>query len=206
MPGVVSASARATLTGPAAFDERWRSAQRHQPFFCEENVWWLLTGDGLPRPRAAVFICNEEGGVAMWGQRAAAADPLIWDYHVVAALPRDGLIVDLDDRLRPAWPVADWLAHAFRLPGDHPLSPRFRVVDEEILRQTFSTDRRHMLDAWGGAVRPLPAWSPPYEPALGMTLPRFLNPRDDVAGVVVDADGLLALCSPSPAAPEGTDV
>lgn len=178
-------------------DDRWRAAQRYQPFFCEENVWHLVTGDALPRPRAAVFITSTVDVVAMWGQRAAAADPILWDYHVVALLPEHGLVVDLDDRDAVLWDVDDWLAHAFRPLADPGLAPLFRVVDESALRRTFSTDRRHMYDDAGAPQRPFPSWPAPWQPALGMTLPRFLDPRDDFAGVVVDADGLSALCDPS---------
>jgi hypothetical protein len=180
----------------ALLDERWRHAQQHQSFFCEENVWHLVTGAGLPRPRAAVFVANDAGAVPMWGQRAAACDPLVWDYHVVALLPAAAVIVDLDDRISPAWSLDAWLEHAFRI-DDPELAPRFRVVDEVDLRRTFSTDRSHMLAADGSPCQPLPPWPAPYQPALGMTLPRFLDPRDDVAGVVVDAGGLRRLCAAS---------
>ncbi len=132
----------------------------------------------------------------MWGQRAAEADPLFWDYHVVALLPQLGIVVDLDDRDAVAWPVASWLEHAFGPLTVPALRPLFRVVDEESLRATFSTDRSHMLSPDGTAGRPLPPWSPPWQASLGMTLPRFLAPKDDIAGVVVDDQGFLSLCAP----------
>ncbi len=191
----VRAPVTADLPGPLpVLDERWRAAQRHQPFFCEENVWCLVTGDALPAPRAAVFITSATDVVPMWGQRAAAVDPILWDYHVVALLPAHGLVVDLDDRDAVAWSVDDWLAHAFRPLAEPTLAPRFRVVDEATLRRTFSTDRRHMLDDDGTPQRPFPPWPAPWQEELGMTLPCFLDPLGDFAGAVVDADGLRALC------------
>jgi hypothetical protein len=178
-----------------ALDESWRHAQRHQPFFCEENALLLVRdASGLPGPRAAVFITNERGVVPMWGQRAAEVDPILWDYHVVVLLPALGVIVDLDDRASVAWPVASWLTHAFRPLADPSLAPRFRIVDAPDLERTFSSDRRHMRDDGGKPLRPFPPWPAPFRADLGATLPRFLDVHDDIAGVVVDADGLLALC------------
>lgn len=177
--------------GAPPFDEAWRARQRHQPYFCEENVWWLLADAGLPAPACAVFVTNERRSVAMWGQRAAVRDPIVWDYHVVALLPASGTIVDLDDRARVARPVTEWLAHAFRADEAH-LLPRFRVVPGPEFLAVFSSDRSHMLDAAARPLQPLPPWPAPYAPARGMNLPRFLDLADPIAGVVVDAVGLRA--------------
>lgn len=173
------------------FDAAWRARQRYQPYFCEENVWWLLAGDDLPAPAAAVFVTNERRRVAMWGQRAAISDPIVWDYHAVALLPAIGMIVDLDDRWQVARPVSAWLAHAFRGDDAH-FAPRFRVVPKAEFLGVFSSDRSHMLDAAGRPVQPLPPWHAPHAAARGMNLPRFLDLADGIAGVVVDAAGLVA--------------
>jgi hypothetical protein len=179
-----------TAVPEPAFDEAWRARRCHQPYFCEENVWRLLTDGALPTDAAALFVTNAARTVAMWGQRAAARDPILWDYHVVALLPRAGLVVDLDDRERVAWPLPDWLAHAFR--ATRPAwQPRFRCVPRGQLLATFSSDRSHMLDARGAARVPLPPWPAPFRTELGMTLPRFLDLDDEVAGTVTDAAGLL---------------
>lgn len=174
---------------PRSFDARWRAAQRHQPFFCEENVWHLLQAVDVPRPAAALFVTNRVRAVAMWGQRQGPPDPVVWDYHVVVLCPAAGLVIDLDDRRRAAWWVGDWLANTFR-PGEAHAAPWFRrVADGDFLR-TFSTDRSHMADAAGRPLRPLPPWPPPFQPALGMTLQRFLDLDDPIAGEIIDAASL----------------
>ena len=168
-------------------DKTWRQRQPYQPYFCEENVWQLLQAEGLPQPRAAVFVTNATRTVAMWGQRAGRPDPVVWDYHVVLLLPKEGLILDLDDRDQLVWPVRDWLGHAFRA-DQFDLQPRFRIVDGEEFLAKFSSDRSHMRDARKRPVQPFPDWPAPFDPARGMNLMRFVDPEDAIAGVVVDAD------------------
>jgi protein N-terminal glutamine amidohydrolase len=173
--------------------EALRRSAAHQPCFCEENVWLLLDSGALPEPAAAVFVTNHARQVAMWGQRAARREPIVWDYHVVALLPKARIVLDLDDRERFAWPLADWLAHAFRTATPPAQQPCFRVVPQAAFLATFSSDRRHMRDATGRELQPFPPWPAPFRRELGHTLPRFLDLADDVAGVVTDADGLLKL-------------
>lgn len=175
------------------FDDAWRRTRPHQPFFCEENVWRLLVDGALSTDSAAVFVTNAQRTVAMWGQRAARVDPVVWDYHVVALTRRDRLlptIVDLDDRERVAWPLRQWLEHAFSEDVEPEFAPRFRVVPRAQFVATFSSDRSHMRDAAGRERQPFPKWPAPYRPELGMTLPRFLDLDDAIAGVVTDRRGL----------------
>ena len=177
-----------------AFDVAWRAAQRYQPYFCEENVWQLLAGAALPAPAAALFVTNAARTVAMWGQRAAHRDPIVWDYHVVALLPQHARIVDLDDRTRIDRPLHEWLAHAFR--SDEPdLQPRFRCVPRDELLATFRSDRSHMRDARGRPLQPFPDWPPVGDPTQPHNLQRFLDLADPIAGTVVDANGLLELAA-----------
>jgi len=178
---------------PAFGSDAWRRTCAHQPYYCEENVWRLFVDERLPEPGAALFVTNAARQVAMWGQRAAHQDPILWDYHVVALLPGRKVVVDLDDRERAVWPVRDWLRHAFRPWVEPELQPRFRVVPQAVLLATFSTDRSHMRGDDGTPTRPAPPWPAPFQPALGMTLPRLLDLGDASAGVVTDAGGLLAL-------------
>lgn len=174
-----------------AFDDAWRRAQDHQPFFCEENVLRLLQRTALPADAAAVFVSNDDRSVAMWGQRAASEDPIVWDYHVVALLPAHDLVVDLDDRRQVAWPRRAWLTHAFREPLEPRFRARFRIVPRGELLARFSSDRSHMRDLQGRPLHAFPAWPAPFDPQLGHTLPRFVDLADAIAGVVTDAAGLL---------------
>jgi protein N-terminal glutamine amidohydrolase len=175
----------------SGFSAAWRATQRYQPYFCEENVWQLLAGAGLPAAAAAVFVTNPSRTVAMWGQRAAARDPIVWDYHVVALLPHERLIVDLDDRDQCAWPIADWLERAFRRSAPADLQPRFRIVPRAVFLAEFASDRSHMRWPDGSPRQPFPAWPPPHGRAGGSNLQRFLDLADPIAGVVTDRDGLL---------------
>jgi len=182
-----------TAYDPAQFDDDWRAGRPYQPFFCEENVWQLLRSGDLPAPAAAIFVTNARRTVAMWGQRAAATDPVVWDYHVVALLAQQRIILDLGDRERAAWPLADWLSHAFRIDTPARLQPRFRIVTAEQFLTTFSSDRSHMRDAAGRRLRAFPPWAAPFQATRGMNLPRFLDLADAIAGVVTDRAGLMAL-------------
>ena len=181
------------------FDADWhraRMASAYQPYFCEENVWRLLADGVVPEPAAALFITNRRRTVAMWGQRAATRDPIVWDYHVVAlSLAGGGLVLDLDDRERAAWPLAEWLAHAFPVAVAGPHDPRFRIVPREPFLERFCSDRSHMRDAAGLPLQPFPAWPAPFDPQVGMTLPRFLDLDDPIAGTVTDRPGLLRLAT-----------
>lgn len=174
--------------------EELRANAARQPFFCEENVFCLLTGGALPEAGAAVFVTNRARQVAMWGQRLASQDPIFWDYHVVALLPHAGLILDLDDREHVAWPVAAWLPHAFRAPWPRH-QPRFRIVPLAELLATFSSDRRHMRGKDGEPLQPFPPWPAPFRPELGHTLHRFLDLDDPIAGTVTDVAGFPAAAS-----------
>lgn len=183
----------ARVDDPLAGLEALRRGAAHQPFFCEENVWLLLQDRRLPEPGAAVFLTNGARRVAMWGQRAARRDPIVWDYHVVVLLPVARIVLDLDDRARFAWPLADWLARAFRAATPRVEQPSFRVVPHAELQATFSSDRRHMRDEHGRERQPFPPWPAPFRAELGHTLARFLDLDDRIAGTVTDADGLLTV-------------
>jgi len=178
---------------PPDLDARFCKNQPYQPFYCEENVWCLLQNPALPEPGAALFVTNPHHSVAVYGQRHATHDPLIWDYHVVLLLPRHGLVLDLDDREPGARPLAAWLARAFRRTDPVHLQPHFRVVPAADFLRTFSSDRSHMRTAAGCLSQPAPPWPAPFQPHLGMNLLRFVDLKDPIAGTVVDAEGLLRL-------------
>jgi protein N-terminal glutamine amidohydrolase len=139
--------------------------------------------------RAAVFITNEERTVPTFAQRAG--DPVVWDYHVVvfAHAAHGWRALDLDTTLGFDLPVETWLTGSFGpVPQRENLQPRFRVVDAEELAATFASDRSHMRSEDGAPTRPFPPW-PPISCALGpMTLPRYLDLTDTIAGVWLTLD------------------
>jgi hypothetical protein len=172
---------------------KWSSldvdALPYAAFFCEENVWQIARSALVPVPvssRHVVFISNAQRAVAMWSQRAAVVDPVLWDYHVV--LLADGVVVDVDCTAGKVLPVRDWVVASFREGIPDQAKPRFRVVDAAVFAALFSSDRSHMQ----GAGKPEPPWPAPWQPALGMNLMRFVDLDDDVAGFVCDLSGLLA--------------
>jgi len=174
---------------------------RYQPFYCEENAWWLCAEPALaPSPGTArggaqvLFIVNRAGHCPFAGQRAGARGEIIWwDYHVVL-LDAARRIWDLDTRLGLPLPAADWLTGSFpfiaRLPAA--LAPRFRLVPCAEYRRDFASDRSHMRDSAGRWRHPPPPW-----PAIGrgMRLPRYLHPDAPEPGQLLDYQGLLRLLS-----------
>lgn len=162
------------------------------PFFCEENVWHNL--QRLPVPladRRAVFVTNTAKTVAMWAQRAAASDPIIWDYHVVVVALADAdnaIVVDVDCTAGVVLPLERWLAASFRAGVPDEVKPRFRVVAAADFLARFCTDRSHMMSASGAPLQPLPPWPAPNPslwqsdlPAGAMNLLRWINLDDDFA-------------------------
>jgi len=165
------------------------------PFYCEENIWWLAADDrvGAGR-RQVVVISNPERKVALWSQRAgleAQQGLVVWDYHVVLAC--DEMLWDLDSALGVPVPLSGYLPATFR--GAPPaFQPSFRVLDAEVYRETFASDRRHMRGEDGGFVRTPPRWPPLGD---GHRLPDLLDFDRPGPGQVVDVEGLVRLlCSP----------
>lgn len=181
---------------------------RYQPFYCEENVWWLCQHPRLAAgERLAVFIANAAGRCALWQQRLAQPGQLVvWDYHVVlfhrpqevddptssSDSARGWRVWDLDSRLPLPVPLDRYLAQTFRplaAEGGH-LAPRFRLVEAERLLAIFSTDRGHMRDGRGGWLHPPPPWSAPVAPGQRANLARFIDPADTIAGQIYDRAAL----------------
>lgn len=140
-------------------------SHRYAPYYCEENVWWLLK-DGALHDGHAVFISNLDGSVALWSQQASERPDglVLWDYHVVALGRVDDrwLIADLDCTAGQSLPVADWVAVTFPFTGAVPedVEPLFRVVPAPDLFERFRTDRSHMRAADGSWLAPPPPWEP----------------------------------------------
>lgn len=177
------------------------SLQRYQPYFCEENVLQLLKSvQLLEYERRVVFISNANKTVAMWGQRAGRAEnpenPVIWDYHVVLLLVKEGLILDLDNREKFIWSIREWLSHSFRNDISERFLPMFRVIPSIDFEANFSSDRSHMLNPeTGKPLQCFPPWDAPFDPPLGMNLMKWVDMENStIGGIVVDRNGLEQLC------------
>ncbi len=164
---------------------------RYQPFFCEENAWWLCAEPALgPGSRWVMFSLSHCGALPLAAQRAVAPGQLCWwDYHVVV-LDSRARIWDLDTRLGLPVSAPAWLAGTFPfielLPPD--LTPLFRVVPADDYRASFASDRSHMRHADGGWQQPPPPW-PPI--GTGMTLPAFCSTTPGGPGTLMEWAQLL---------------
>jgi hypothetical protein len=164
----------------------------YQPFYCEENAWWLCADPALgPGERQVVFVVSLAGRVPLLGQRLAPPGrALAWDYHVVT-VDGAGQVWDLDSRLALPSPGLDWLDSSFALAGRLPVvyGPRFRVLGASDFRRDFASDRRHMRDRRGRWLRPPPPW-----PAIGTgsNLGHYLDPLAPRPGRLMDLAGLRA--------------
>lgn len=186
------------MSRPATPDAAWLATRPATPFFCEENVWRLCLDAPPQWELQAVVISNADHAVAMWGQRAAVVDPIVWDYHVIAVARRPSpLVLDVDDREHTVRPLAGWLASSFRSGVREVLLPRFRVMPAATWAEVLASDRRHMRDADGQPTQPFPPWPPPHPERPG-TLTRLIDFDDDIAGEIVDLAGLARLFDLSP--------
>ena len=164
------------------------------PYYCEENIWHLAQVDELAGcEREVVFVSNESRSVALWGQRAAAAadEPVIWDYHVILSVDRDGArwIFDLDTLGSFPSRLDAYAERTFR-PVPARFRPSFRAVRAEVFFTRFRSDRRHMRDEGGVWRAPPPPWPPISE---GSNVLAFADPgATDVPGEVLDLDRWLS--------------
>ncbi len=147
---------------------------RYQPYYCEENVWWLAGDPGFAAcERQVVFISNAKRCCRFGAQRAAPpGHSLFWDYHVVLAVRAQAWQVwDQDSRLGMPVAAPDYLLQSFAAGlADPPgYQARFRVLDAEPFRRDFASDRSHMRAADGSWLHPPPAWD-----ALGSGKPSNL--------------------------------
>lgn len=141
--------------------------------------------------RSAVFISSPNRTCAVWKQRLAApTDSIVWDYHVVLFVRRDGgnTIWDLDSRLPFPSPADRYLEESFPVGVRESLRPRFRVVGSEELNQHFASDRRHMRTAGKWKAAP-PPW-PPIVARSGAvhTLEAFVDVTLPGPGILMDLE------------------
>ena len=164
----------------------------YQPYFCEENIWWLNRHTKLaPFERRVVFITNPHRSVALASQKAGGPDGVVvWDYHVVLAVRQAAwMICDLDSTAGVVQPLNTWFQNSVGVFQNLPrhLIAGYRAVPGEIYSSAFSSDRRHMLDLSGNWRHPPPPW-----PTIGMghKLEDFLDPSPGVYGPLMDATDL----------------
>lgn len=166
-----------------------RADLRYQPYYCEENAWWLCAEPALgPGGRWVIFVTSRARCVPMLEQRAAPPGRLLaWDYHVVVA-DAGGLVWDLNSRLPLPSRGRDWLAASFAWEGWLPAqyAPRFRIVPAHAYRQDFASDRSHMRDGPDRWLHPPPPW-PPI--GSGMNLQGYLDPESTGPGTLLDLQG-----------------
>lgn len=167
--------------------------------YCEENVWHLAGAPGLhPGVRRVIVVASLGHAVPVWCQRLAPApdQPVLWDYHVILAVSgRERWIYDLDTTLPLPCAMDEYIERTFGQAREAPPSyrPWFRVVEAEVYRRAFTSDRSHMRDAEGAWLSPPPAWEVLMgsEPLLPLACAIDMRNRD-VPGLVCDLDGLPA--------------
>jgi hypothetical protein len=165
--------------------------ERYQPFYCEENVWWVLSER---EPGYAVFITNAWRSVAIWSQRASErADGLImWDYHVVAVVLADSQpsVIDPDCTAGRVLTLKQWVEASFPFAGAVPedVEPAFRLVPAEDWFSDFRTDRSHMRDREGRWIQEPPPWPPLAESS---NLEDYIDLRSGAPGTVLNLQELL---------------
>lgn len=134
----------------------------YTPYYCEENVWHL--GDQplfADLSRKAVFISNPRRKCALFYQKSSSSPqvPVIWDYHVVLISYEDKWQVwDLDTTLDLPTELPAYLDQTFMRGMNKNFAPFFRVVDFEVFRNNFSSDRSHMRNSRGEWIAPPPTW------------------------------------------------
>jgi hypothetical protein len=159
---------------------------RRQPYYCEENIWWLAQDDSLPAQREVLVITNARRQVIMQHQRAR---PIAWDYHVVL-LTEGRDLWDLEHDLGMPVPLVSWIDASFPRAAPAIYRPRFRIVAAEEYVRELRSDRSHMRDAHGRWSAPPPPW-----PCIGEgepNLERFIDLDDPFLGVIASLDELRA--------------
>ena len=155
------------------------------PLFCEENIWQLCCHSHFStRQTFAVFISNETKACTLWRQQSVPKEglPVIWDYHVVLFAcfesheNSDWRVWDLDSDLALGISAQEYLAQTFLplAPGFEHYAPKFRIVDGEVFKARFCSDRQHMKNSDGSWKSLPPSW-PVITCNDGLTLTELLK-------------------------------
>jgi hypothetical protein len=172
----------------------------YQPYYCEENVWRLLSSPSLAAWEAwAVLVSNRKKDAVLLRQRAGRpVDGLVhWDYHVfaVALDPAEGAVaLDLDSQLPFPCAFGRYLDDTF--PADSPSrsTARFRAIPAAEYVGDLSSDRSHMRREDGGWIWPPPPWPAPGEGTdRGPNLMRWIDLRRRSPGRIYDAARLASV-------------
>ena len=163
----------------------------HQPYFCEENIWWLNQHPKLVGfERFAVFITNSNRSVALASQKAGGRDGVvIWDYHVIlAVLESEWVIYDLDTTAGIRQPMDAWFSNSIGLFKTLPSQfvAGYRAIRSDIFHSCFSSDRHHMKNPDGSWMQTPPSWPPIGH---GHTLSDFVDPTNDTYGELLTEEG-----------------
>lgn len=157
---------------------------RYQPFYCEENIWWLCaespSGVSLEQ---VIFVASASGVCPIAEQRDGGIDGVAWwDYHCIG-LDHQRRIWDLDSRLPLPVAASTWLDRSFPNAAElpMPLQPLFRLVPAVHYLQNFRSDRRHMRSADGGWLQPPPPWA--TIGSFGRPTGQSADPADTELGV-----------------------
>jgi hypothetical protein len=179
-----------------------RTRLDYQAFYCEENVWRLLSGDALGAAAAwAVIVSNADHNVLVLRQRSGRpVDGLVhWDYHVFA-VATDPLLgrtaIDMDSDLPFPCPLGRYLRDSF--PGDAQknVMPRFRVLKARDYAEGFVSDRSHMRRRDGSWMAPPPPWPSPGEGSgRRNNLMEWVDMGRRSPGIVYDLSGMTAFAA-----------
>jgi protein N-terminal glutamine amidohydrolase len=190
-----------------------RSACRHTPFYCEENIWHLCGNPAFSKKeKLVVIISNYLKKVVFLKQRAGDRDGnVLWDYHVIMMV-KDGqwMVWDLDTWLPFPCPVTKYIEQTFpvestesggwgrKLGGMYradvakSYAPLFKLVKCDVYRKRFSSNRKHMRDKHGRFTAPPPPWRM-INPGRGDTFYQFIDMHDTSFGQVIDSKWLLSI-------------
>ena len=144
-----------------------RTGLDYQAYFCEENVWRLLSRpEYMATASWAVIVSNVLRDVVLMRQVSGRPlDGLIhWDYHVFAVVtdPIAGrLALDFDSELPFPSPLSSYLEDTFPRDVQRAYEPRFRVIRGGEYVSCLVSDRSHMRKADGSWVSPPPPWAAP---------------------------------------------
>ena len=150
---------------------------RYQPFYCEENAVALLDVSPVcDLDPWLLLISNVDRQVMMFAQSAAKDDGVVvWDYHAAVLTRADQQVWDLDSVAGFPLALDEYLSASFGPPGLLPpmWQPLFRLFSASTVKQSFSSDRSHMLDDEGNYRAPPPPW-PPFLNGPS-TLPQWID-------------------------------